>query len=124
MIKKISSVPNSQAVVVKPKKNSSKDRSSKGDGATFLWYKLQKVKKIYSHLIARNRGAPMQLLAGNPLSMMGNEFLKSVIRDLDVEGLMNEKGKKRKLRVVSVIGAQSSAKSTLLNFLFGTEFAV
>ena len=61
----------------------------------------------------------MQLLAGNPLTMMGSEFLKAVLRDLDVKDL-----KGRKLRVISVIGAQSSAKSTLLNFLFGCEFAV
>ncbi len=59
----------------------------------------------------------MQILSGNPLTMMGGEFLKAVLRELDVHDL---KGKK--LRVISVIGAQSSAKSTLLNFLFGCEF--
>lgn len=83
-----------------------------------LWYRIQKVRSVYTSLTAR-RGAPMQLLAGNPLTMMGGEFLRAVLRELDVTDL-----KGRKLRVISVIGAQSSAKSTLLNFLFGCEFQV
>jgi len=96
-------------------------RNDKASVATInkeLWYKVQKVRSVYTSLTAR-RGAPMQLLAGNPLTMMGGEFLRTVLRELDVTDL---KGKK--LRVISVIGAQSSAKSTLLNFLFGCEFQV
>ena len=62
-------------------------------------------------------GYPMQLLQGNPLQMAG-AFLKDVIASVDIDLAEQEK-----LFVVSVIGAQSSAKSTLLNYLFGCGFS-
>jgi hypothetical protein len=58
-------------------------------------------------------GAPIQLLKGTPLRLTDTAFLKSI--------LASGSGKSQIL-VVSVIGAQSSAKSTLLNFLFGCNF--
>ena len=61
------------------------------------------------------RGYPIQLLRGNPLHMP-SEFMSEVLRSIQVEST-------RQLFVISVIGAQSSAKSTLLNYLFGCGFA-
>ena len=61
-------------------------------------------------------GHPFQVLHSRPLQMAG-QFLRSVLASIgapQVPGIF----------VVSVIGAQSSAKSTLLNFLFGSGFAV
>jgi len=62
-----------------------------------------------------NFGYPMQLLRGSPLQM-GADFMLDVLRGLSIED-------SRELLVISVIGAQSSAKSTLLNYLFGCDFA-
>ena len=71
-------------------------------------------KRVYTQCVVE--GYPMQLLRGNPLQMTANNFLKDVFTQLDSRS-------KNKLLVVSVIGAQSSAKSTLLNYLFGCGFA-
>jgi hypothetical protein len=67
----------------------------------------------YTHCVMR--GYPMQLLRGHPL-YMPSEFMSEVLRTIQVES-------SRQLFVISVIGAQSSAKSTLLNYLFGCGFA-
>jgi hypothetical protein len=48
--------------------------------------------------------------------MTAAKLLKDIFRELDSRG-------KGKVPVVSIIGPQSSAKSTLLNYLFGSEFA-
>ena len=61
-------------------------------------------------------GHPFQVLHSRPLQMAGG-FLRSVLASI---GAPMSDG----IYVVSVIGAQSSAKSTLLNFLFGSGFAV
>jgi len=58
---------------------------------------------------------PVQLLHGSPLQCAG-QFLVDVLKDLG-----EERGS-RDLFVISVIGIQSSAKSTLLNYLFGCGF--
>lgn len=63
-------------------------------------------------------GRPFQVLHGRPLSMAG-DFLKNVLQAIDAPH-KDSQG----IFVISVIGAQSSAKSTLLNFLFGCGFAV
>ena len=60
-------------------------------------------------------GHPMQLLRGHPL-YMASDFISSVMRSI-------QENSSRQLFVVSVIGIQSSAKSTLLNYLFGCGFA-
>jgi len=57
----------------------------------------------------------VQLLHGSPLQCAGN-FLVEVLKDLGAHDT-------RELFVISVIGIQSSAKSTLLNYLFGCGFA-
>lgn len=61
-------------------------------------------------------GQPFQVLHSRPLQMAGS-FLRSVLASIGVPPVPG-------IYVVSVIGAQSSAKSTLLNFLFGSGFAV
>lgn len=63
-------------------------------------------------------GQPFQVLHGRPLCMAG-KFLRSVLDAIGAPAVDS-----RGIFVVSVIGAQSSAKSTLLNFLFGAGFAV
>eukprot|EP00440_Ansanella_granifera_P030570 gb/GFBE01033208.1/.p1 GENE.gb/GFBE01033208.1/~~gb/GFBE01033208.1/.p1 ORF type:complete len:1771 (+),score=331.31 gb/GFBE01033208.1/:1-5313(+) len=64
-------------------------------------------------------GQPFQLLHSRPLQMAGG-FLRSVLEAIGSPHHGDTQG----IYVVSVIGAQSSAKSTLLNFLFGCGFAV
>ncbi|CAB5362266.1 unnamed protein product [Rhizophagus irregularis] len=61
-------------------------------------------------------GEPLQLLDGLSLRSLPTEFLFSVLNKLmtNVE---------RKLIVISVIGLESSGKSTLLNYLFHCGFA-
>ena len=73
-------------------------------------------KQVYTQCVLE--GYPMQLLRGNPLQMTASEFIEDIMRQLGVE-LKNRSN----LLVVSVIGAQSSGKSTLLNYLFGCGFA-
>ena len=60
------------------------------------------------------QGNPMQLLRGSPL-YMASEFISSVLH-------LFQEDSDRRVFVISVIGMQSSAKSTLLNYLFGCEF--
>ncbi|CAE8738257.1 unnamed protein product, partial [Polarella glacialis] len=64
---------------------------------------------------AWNLNCPVQLLFGSPLQCAG-QFLVEVLKELGAEH-------SRELFVISVIGIQSSAKSTLLNYLFGCGFA-
>eukprot|EP00927_Polykrikos_kofoidii_P046650 TRINITY_DN40817_c0_g1_i1.p1 TRINITY_DN40817_c0_g1~~TRINITY_DN40817_c0_g1_i1.p1 ORF type:complete len:1965 (-),score=341.65 TRINITY_DN40817_c0_g1_i1:114-6008(-) len=73
-------------------------------------------RKCWAWLLGN--GQPFQVLHSRPLQMGGN-FLRSV---LEVIGA--PQADPRGIFVVSVVGAQSSAKSTLLNFLFGCGFAV
>jgi ABC-type lipoprotein export system ATPase subunit len=55
-------------------------------------------------------GSSFEIIDGDML-YMPKEFLKTIFKDLD-----------EKVLVLSVIGPQSSGKSTLLNFLFGCDF--
>ncbi len=60
---------------------------------------------------------PINLIDGKTLKF-GNEELQSFINELsDVYTKKN-----KKVYVISIIGAQSSAKSTLINFLFRCSF--
>lgn len=63
-------------------------------------------------------GHPFQVLHSRPLQMAGG-FLRFVLASIGAPASTSSG-----IYVVSVIGAQSSAKSTLLNFLFGSGFAV
>ncbi|CAJ1409067.1 unnamed protein product [Effrenium voratum] len=75
---------------------------------------VQRAAVCWASLLAS--GQPFQVLHSRPLQMAG-QFLRTVLASI---GAPAEPG----IYVVSVIGAQSSAKSTLLNFLFGSGFAV
>ena len=76
---------------------------------------IRKLPMIMASLLLR--GQPLELMDGDaaniPLS-----WLKAVLSEL--KSLVGEK----KLFVVSVLGVQSSGKSTLLNTIFGLQFAV
>lgn len=72
------------------------------------------LKSLYAQW-AWTLNCPVQLLFGSPLQCAG-QFLVEVLKDLGSQY-------HRELFVVSVIGIQSSAKSTLMNFLFGCGFA-
>lgn len=61
--------------------------------------------------------SPINIIDGKTLKF-GNQELKSFIEELSIV----YKQANRKVYVVSVIGAQSSAKSTLLNMLFRCSF--
>ena len=72
----------------------------------------EQLAKTYRDWIMK--GNPMQLLRGAPL-YMASKFISSILRLFQEES-------NRRVFVVSVIGMQSSAKSTLLNYLFGCGF--
>ena len=65
------------------------------------------------------QGFAMQLLQGQPLQMAG-QFMRDILSELDCQESSKEE---KDLFVVSVIGEQSSGKSTLLNSLFGCGFS-
>ena len=84
--------------------------------ATALPISVETIHQAYAYCILA--GAPIQLLKGTPLRLTDTAFLKSIL----AAGNAGRTGQNQKILVVSVIGAQSSAKSTLLNFLFGCNF--
>ena len=73
------------------------------------------LQEMYKNVVLE--GHPIQLLRGRPL-YMATDFLSHVLRKIHADSHQSSK----KLFVVSVIGEQSSAKSTLLNYLFGCGF--
>ena len=73
------------------------------------------LQEMYTNVVLE--GHPIQLLRGRPL-YMATDFLSHVLRKIHADSHQSSK----KLFVVSVIGEQSSAKSTLLNYLFGCGF--
>ena len=74
-------------------------------------------KEVYLDYL--KQGFAMQLLQGKPLQMAG-QFMRDVLSELDRQESSEEE---KDLFVVSVIGEQSSGKSTLLNSLFGCGFS-
>ncbi|CAJ1424545.1 unnamed protein product, partial [Effrenium voratum] len=74
--------------------------------------------------------SPLQFGAFEPLrwhpqlsgaNFFGSDFIGEVLRDLDQS--LGVDVRRRPLLVISVIGVQSSGKSTLMNYLFGCSFA-
>lgn len=74
--------------------------------------------------------APLQFGAFEPLrwhpqlsgaSLFGSDFIGDIMRELDRD--LGVDVRRRPLLVISVIGVQSSGKSTLMNYLFGCSFA-
>ncbi|XP_062518542.1 uncharacterized protein LOC134193723 [Corticium candelabrum] len=73
------------------------------------------LQDMYKNVVLE--GHPIQLLRGRSL-YMATDFLSRVLRNIHADSHQSRK----KLFVVSVIGEQGSAKSTLLNYLFGCGF--
>lgn len=74
--------------------------------------------------------SPLQFGAFEPLrwhpqlsgaSFFGSDFIGDVLRELDRD--LGVDVRRRPLLVISIIGVQSSGKSTLMNYLFGCSFA-
>ena len=72
------------------------------------------LKNYYNELY--NTLNPINLIDGNTL-LFGNSFLKTFFEEISKKIPSN-----KKVFVVSVIGIQSSAKSTLMNYLFNCRF--
>lgn len=89
--------------------------------ATALEADVETIHQAFAYAILA--GAPIQLLKGTPLRLTDTAFLKSILA-AGTASMGGQSGsvKDQQILVVSVIGAQSSAKSTLLNFLFGSNF--
>jgi hypothetical protein len=83
--------------------------------ATALEADIELIHQAYAFSILA--GAPIQLLKGTPLRLTDTAFLKTILGSTGGSSSLDQQ-----ILVVSVIGAQSSAKSTLLNFLFGSNF--
>ena len=60
---------------------------------------------------------PINLVDGKNL-LFGNKYLKDFCQKLSLE----KKFEGKKVYIISVVGAQSSGKSTLLNYLFRCQF--
>ncbi|CAG8497682.1 7066_t:CDS:10 [Funneliformis mosseae] len=76
--------------------------------------KPQKLQEAYKTWILE--GEPLQLLDGLSLRSLPTKFLSNVLSNLMTN-------LQRRLIVISVIGLESSGKSTLLNYLFHCGFA-
>jgi len=74
---------------------------------------FDKLKKAYIREVME--GYPIHIIRNN-LNSIHHEFLEEIFGD--------EYFRNKKYFVVSILGMQSSAKSTLLNYLFGTNFKV
>uniref|UniRef100_A0A0G4I2N0 VLIG-type G domain-containing protein n=1 Tax=Chromera velia CCMP2878 TaxID=1169474 RepID=A0A0G4I2N0_9ALVE len=80
---------------------------------------VERVRKVCMQQI--QAALPQQILMGDPLHIAGS-FVGEILCSLG-ESPADAQRIEGNLKVVSIIGAQSSAKSTLLNFLFGCGFA-
>jgi hypothetical protein len=76
-------------------------------------YLFENLKKAYIREVMD--GYPIHIIRNNLISIH-HEFLEEIFGD--------ENFRNKKYFVVSILGMQSSAKSTLLNYLFGTSFKV
>ncbi|TEB18085.1 hypothetical protein C9890_0479 [Perkinsus sp. BL_2016] len=88
--------------------------------ATALVTDIEAIHQAYAYSILA--GAPIQLLKGTPLRLTDMAFLKTILAAGNSAKSTTSTNIDQQILVVSVIGAQSSAKSTLLNFLFGSNF--
>ncbi|XP_046881374.1 interferon-induced very large GTPase 1-like isoform X2 [Hypomesus transpacificus] len=77
---------------------------------------IQELPKICAELMLV--GFPLELMDGDA-SNIPIKWIRDVLKELDSLIKPNNK-----IRVVSVLGSQSSGKSTLLNTMFGVQFAV
>ncbi|XP_039454928.1 interferon-induced very large GTPase 1-like isoform X1 [Oreochromis aureus] len=82
---------------------------------------LQHLPKLCAKLLLD--GFPLELVDGDA-SNIPLRWVSDVLSQLSDLVSPKKKGKKRKIRVVTVLGVQSTGKSTLLNTMFGVQFAV
>ncbi|CAI5669316.1 unnamed protein product [Oreochromis niloticus] len=82
---------------------------------------LQDLPKLCAELLLD--GFPLELVDGDA-SNIPLRWVSDVLSQLSDLVSPKKKGKKRKIRVVTVLGVQSTGKSTLLNTMFGVQFAV
>uniref|UniRef100_A0A3B4HBZ8 VLIG-type G domain-containing protein n=1 Tax=Pundamilia nyererei TaxID=303518 RepID=A0A3B4HBZ8_9CICH len=82
---------------------------------------LQHLPKLCAELLLD--GFPLELVDGDA-SNIPLRWVSDVLSQLSDLVSPKKKGKKRKIRVVTVLGVQSTGKSTLLNTMFGVQFAV
>ena len=76
----------------------------------------QKLPKLMADMIVM--GIPLELMDGN-VSSVPVKWLKAVFKELS-----KQIGEDKKIYVLSILGIQSTGKSTLLNTMFGSKFAV
>uniref|UniRef100_A0A3Q4GYI1 Si:dkey-85k7.12 n=1 Tax=Neolamprologus brichardi TaxID=32507 RepID=A0A3Q4GYI1_NEOBR len=82
---------------------------------------LQHLPKLCAELLLD--GFPLELVDGDA-SNIPLRWVSDVLSQLSGLVSPKKKGKKRKILVVTVLGVQSTGKSTLLNTMFGVQFAV
>ncbi|XP_039901083.1 up-regulator of cell proliferation-like [Simochromis diagramma] len=82
---------------------------------------LQHLPKLCAELLLD--GFPLELVDGDA-SNIPLRWVSDVLSQLSDLVSPKKKGKKRKILVVTVLGVQSTGKSTLLNTMFGVQFAV
>ncbi|KAL4007024.1 aminopeptidase N [Sarotherodon galilaeus] len=82
---------------------------------------LQHLPKLCAELLLD--GFPLELVDGDA-SNIPLRWVSDVLSQLSDLVSTKTKRKKRKIRVVTVLGVQSTGKSTLLNTMFGVQFAV
>ncbi|XP_062303186.1 interferon-induced very large GTPase 1-like isoform X1 [Osmerus eperlanus] len=83
---------------------------------TDLKHQLQELPTICAELMLA--GFPLELMDGD-VSNIPMRWVTDVLKELDSLIQLNNK-----IRVVTILGSQSSGKSTLLNTMFGVQFAV
>ncbi|XP_067106618.1 interferon-induced very large GTPase 1-like [Osmerus mordax] len=81
-----------------------------------LKQEIQELPRICAELMLA--GSPLELMDGD-VSNIPMKWITDVLKELDSLTKPNNK-----IRVVTVLGCQSSEKSTLLNTMFGVQFAV
>lgn len=90
------------------------------------WFENREQREVPATVSAEVRCAVHILLEGYPIELMDGrsnsvplEWIKSVLTELK-----HVVGKSIRLKVISVLGVESSGKSTLLNIMFGCLFPV
>ncbi|KAG8431826.1 hypothetical protein GDO86_019801 [Hymenochirus boettgeri] len=78
--------------------------------------KFSKLPKIAADLLMN--GFPLELVDGDA-SNIPLQWVTDILNELDTKT-----GNKWKMRVITVLGVQSTGKSTLLNTMFGLQFSV
>ncbi|KAK6324949.1 hypothetical protein J4Q44_G00042910 [Coregonus suidteri] len=92
------------------------ESSMSSDETSAIQHQVQELPRICAQLILD--GFPLELIDGDA-SNIPIKWITDVLKELN-----NLTKSDCKIRVVTVLGVQSSGKSTLLNTMFGVQFAV